>query len=151
MDVLKVVILAKYAQGLIPFQGCYDLIFSLNPSKRNLFFGDLERMIFNLGLSQNDVEKYVKEPGLSDAQDVVSVARDAPAEILVKKLVSGIETNRKEFLHAILGLFTMAYLRRYSRYKGDPAKFWYWDFKNYSNTEKLNSRVWETIDLSKFN
>lgn len=108
-------------------------------------------MIFNLGLSQNDVEKYIKETNLSDAQDVVSVARDTPAEILINKLVSGIETNREGFLHAILGLFTIAYLRKYSKSKGDPEKFWYWDFKNYSNTEKLSWRAWETVDLSKFN
>jgi hypothetical protein len=151
MDVLKVVVLAKYAQGLIPFQGFYDLIFSLDLAKRNVFFEDLSGMIFNLGLSQNDVEKYIKETDLREAEDVASVVRDTPVETLVGKLVAGVETNRNGFLQAILGLFTIAYLRRYSKFKDDPAKFWYWDFKNYSNTERISPRAWQTVDLSQFN
>jgi hypothetical protein len=149
MVVVDVVVLVKYAQGLIPFSSYYEHVFALSAEKRSKLLMDFSEMLLSLGVDSGDWKEYLRENLVKPGEDL-EIRHDSPIGAVVNDLVSGVEANRTKYLHALLSLFSIAYLKKYSKHKGDPSKFWYWNFDDNSNIEKLRARVMEPVYLSTF-
>lgn len=138
MKIRDLVILIKYAQGLVIFDSYVKFVRFVSPAEKQLYFTHINSLIIGMDSKENDI---------ADAIILSDLAEDCkPCEILkhgginletLKTISQYSEIDLESSFKLLLSVFTVRYQRRYTDNVNDPYRFWYWDFAKTENTIRL--------------
>ena len=137
MKTLHLVILVKYAQGAVVFNSFYSMLKSLKPPERKIFLLQIVELIEHFATDDSMAELAIKESGLNNNCSVCLILKTGVNETQLKKIVEESESELEPSFRLLLTLFSIGYQDGYNKHKNASNEFWYWDYSEIENVEKL--------------
>ncbi len=133
------IILNKYGQGLLETKNILDSFSTFYLIKKREYLIELIALIAQSKPVDRDIEKAIVESKLKSTYTPCVLLRKGFANHDLKKIADLPENELNKALLLFLGLFKVAYQRRFEMEKNNLDKWWYWDLSIESNVEKIKT------------
>lgn len=151
MKIRDLVILVKYAQGLVVFDSFMKFIRFIPVTERKLHFKQIGFLIMNMDQEETDLREAIAFSGISQDRVPLKVLEAASVSVEILEAIDNFsEIDLESSTKLLLSIFTVRYQRRFVDHVNDPYRFWYWDFKDVNNTLKYLSSFndGDSVELS---
>lgn len=154
MKIMDVVILVKYAQGLVSFKGYFKYVNGImrrkNQYKSYLF--QMAELTDNWQLQKSEVAEAIKESKLSENSELCQLLKDGVDKQKLLKIVELSDPDLKSSFKLLLTLFSVGYRKEFKVNMDAPDKFWYWDYLKIDSIMKIIALDYkEEIDVDLIN
>jgi hypothetical protein len=133
---LDLIILAKYAQGLVVFNSYLNYLKFIKPADREILFLHIVNLTASWKLGDRDREIAMIESGLENDSNANRILKNGieKAQLFEIMKLENLELETKTRL--LLALYMIGYKKEFMKHKNDSDKFWYWDYTQLENTLK---------------
>lgn len=138
MNIEKEISLNLFAQGIYDINRMIDDFKSLSLEMKRIYLNDIIILIIQSKPNSTDIETSIDISKLKSTYTPCVILKKGIEKHNLQK-IANLPTNEldKSFI-LLIHLFRTAYLRRFEIEKNEPTKWWYWDFLDKNNYNKLD-------------
>lgn len=137
VKIRDLVILVKYAQGLVVFESFYGYLKSFKPPERKEFLYQIAELTGHFLIEDSAGDLAITKSELNDTCAACLILKEGVYETQLQKIAELPESELESSFKLLLTLFSIGYQEGYHKHKNAPIKFWYWDYSDVENTYKL--------------
>jgi hypothetical protein len=142
---LYVVMLVKYAQGAVMYDGFYEATLLFRPPLRKVFLSQIAKLSGHFEMDNSVASLAIKQSGLEENCAACLLLREGISEPALLRIAELPESELWPALKLLLTVFSIGYQPGYQKHKNAPDMFWYWDF-----TEEGNIYSFLEIDHNRY-
>jgi hypothetical protein len=122
------VLLVKYAQGAVIYDGFYEAMLLFRPPDRKVFLSQIAKLSGHFEMDNSVASLAIKQSGLEENRAACLLLREGISEPALLRIVELPESELWSALKLLLTVFSIGYQPGYQKHKNAPDMFWYWDF-----------------------
>lgn len=151
MKIKDLIILVKYAQGLVVFNSFFDYVRHMSEDERKKFLSQTAMLIKKLTPQDSDIIAAMKKSEFSTGSKRFELLLDKGSGSQVENLLEFQEADLQATLKLLIQIFTDVYKRACETNKNNEGAFWYWDYSKPATSFKVvELDVRQTIDINNF-
>lgn len=133
------ILINKYGQGIIDISPIMTLFRIFNEEKKRDYLEEISSLILQSKPNNNDIERAINESQLKSTYTPCVLLRKGVKNHNIRKIIALPNAELEKALMLLMGLFKVAYQRRFNEEKNNPDKWWYWDLSDQYNIEKVKN------------
>ncbi len=140
MKIQHEILVNKYGQGIAHIQELKTLFETFEIDYKKVFLNDIIHLIIQSKAKDSDIEPAIKESGLKSTLTPCVLLRKGVANHNLQKLLELPSAEMSKSFTLLLGLFKIAYTKKFEQEKNDPNKWWYWDLSDQNNIDHITKK-----------
>ena len=137
MNLEQEIIFNQFGQGVCIEEKLIRQFESLKIEGKREMMIEVENLILQSESTIDDIDVAIGKSGLKPTFTPCVIIKKGLNHGNFQKIINLPENELIKVFRLIIYLFKEGYCRKYSKEKGDPNKWWYWDLSKNENLEKI--------------
>lgn len=147
MNIQQELELNMFGQNLLDESDILETYSTLNILSKHNYLNHLVTLILQSKPIDGDIENAIKQSTLKETFTPCILLKNGIKYNTLKRIINLPENELKKSLILLLNLFKIAYQRRFKIERNSTSKWWYWDFSENINIQKIHVLFFNKITL----
>ena len=131
------ILINKYGQGLIPLSVLQEEFDAYSLYQKRSFLQEMSFLIIQSKPKEEDVDLAIKKEKLKSGYTPCVLLKKGISSYNLERVIKLPENEMGKIFILFMGIFKIAYSRRFKEEMNNINKWWYWDLSDNSNVERI--------------
>lgn len=131
------ILINKYGQGLIPLIVLQEKFEAYSLCQKRSFLQEMSFLIIQSKPKEEDVDLAIKKEKLKSGYTPCVLLKKGISSYNLERVINLPENEMGKIFILFMGIFKIAYIRRFKEEMNNINKWWYWDLSDNSNVERI--------------
>lgn len=131
------ILINKYGQGLIPLIVLQEKFEAYSLCQKRSFLQEMSFLIIQSKPKEEDVDLAIKKEKLKSGYTPCVLLKKGISSYNLERVINLPENEMGKIFILFMGIFKIAYSRRFKEEMNNINKWWYWDLSDNSNVERI--------------
>ena len=131
------ILINKYGQGLIPLSVLQEEFDAYSLYQKRSFLQEMSFLIIQSKPKEEDVDLAIKKEKLKSGYTPCVLLKKGISSYNLERVINLPENEMGKIFILFMGIFKIAYSRRFKEEMNNINKWWYWDLSDNSNVERI--------------
>lgn len=131
------ILINKYGQGLIPLSVLQEEFDAYSLYQKRSFLQEMSFLIIQSKPKEEDVDLAIKKEKLKSGYTPCVLLKKGISSYNLERVINLPENEMGKIFILFMGIFKIAYIRRFKEEMNNINKWWYWDLSDNSNVERI--------------
>ena len=131
------ILINKYGQGLIPLIVLQEKFEAYSLCQKRSFLQEMSFLIIQSKPKEEDVDLAIKKEKLKRGYTPCVLLKKGISSYNLERVINLPENEMGKIFILFMGIFKIAYIRRFKEEMNNINKWWYWDLSDNSNVERI--------------
>jgi hypothetical protein len=131
------ILINKYGQGLIPLIVLQEKFDAYSLCQKRSFLQEMSFLIIQSKPKEEDVDLAIKKEKLKSGYTPCVLLKKGISSYNLERVINLPENEMGKIFILFMGIFKIAYIRRFKEEMNNINKWWYWDLSDNSNVERI--------------
>ena len=137
MKIEMEILINKYGQGLIPLIVLQEKFDAYSLCQKRSFLQEMSFLIIQSKPKEEDVDLAIKKEKLKSGYTPCVLLKKGISSYNLERVINLPENEMGKIFILFMGIFKIAYSRRFKEEMNNINKWWYWDLSDNSNVERI--------------
>ncbi|WP_314271328.1 DUF5958 family protein [Capnocytophaga sputigena] len=137
MKIEMEILINKYGQGLIPLIVLQEKFDAYSLCQKRSFLQEMSFLIIQSKPKEEDVDLAIKKEKLKSGYTPCVLLKKGISSYNLERVINLPENEMGKIFILFMGIFKIAYIRRFKEEMNNINKWWYWDLSDNSNVERI--------------
>ena len=131
------ILINKYGQGLIPLTVLQEKFEAYSLCQKRSFLQEMSFLIIQSKPKEEDVDLAIKKEKLKSGYTPCVLLKKGISSYNLERVINLPENEMGKIFILFMGIFKIAYSRRFKEEMNNINKWWYWDLSDNGNVERI--------------
>ena len=131
------ILINKYGQGLIPLSVLQEEFDAYSLYQKRSFLQEMSFLIIQSKPKEEDVDLAIKKEKLKSGYTPCVLLKKGISSYNLERVINLPENEMGKIFILFMGIFKIAYIRRFKEEMNNINKWWYWDLSDNGNVERI--------------